>query len=182
MNTITLTGNLTNDPELRYTPAGKPVCNLTVAVSNPTKDPVTGAWKDENPVFLRCTIWNQMAEQVAQSLTKGTRVMVEGQLQQRSYTDRNGTERTLIEMLVNDIGPSLRYATAEVRRTPRDQNTPQAGNASFAQPAMQPAQTPYPQAQASAPAQSNAFTQPAGGQAGDPWATQPALDYDAPPF
>lgn len=116
---ITVVGNLTADPELRFTNSGIPVASFTVASTPRTFDRQSGEWKDGEALFLRCSIWRDAAENVAESLTKGTRVIVQGRLQQRSYTDREGNNRTSIELQVDEIGPSLRYATAKPNRTQR---------------------------------------------------------------
>ncbi len=116
---ITVVGNLTADPELRFTNSGIPVASFTVASTPRTFDRQSGEWKDGEALFLRCSIWRDAAENVAESLTKGTRVVVQGRLQQRSYTDREGNNRTSIELQVDEIGPSLRYATAKPTRTQR---------------------------------------------------------------
>lgn len=114
---ITVVGNLTADPELRYTQNGLPVANFTIA-STP-RSMKDGEWKDGDPLFLRASCWREFAEHVAGSLTKGMRVMAQGRLRQRSYQDREGNQRTAIELEVDEIGPSLRYATAQVTRAAR---------------------------------------------------------------
>jgi single-strand DNA-binding protein len=116
---ITVVGNLTADPELRFTPSGAAVASFTVASTPRTFDRQTNEWKDGEALFLRCSIWRQAAENVAESLTRGMRVVVQGRLQQRSYETREGEKRTVIEMQVDEVGPSLRYATAKVNRTQR---------------------------------------------------------------
>ena len=116
---ITVIGNLTGDPELRFTPAGAAVANFTVASTPRTFDRQTNEWKDSETLFMRCSIWREAAENVAESLTKGTRVVVSGRLVQRSYETREGEKRTVVELQVDEIGPSLRYATAKVTRTQR---------------------------------------------------------------
>jgi single-strand DNA-binding protein len=116
---ITVVGNLTADPELRFTPSGAAVASFTVASTPRTFDRQSNEWKDGEALFLRCSIWRQAAENVAESLTRGMRVIVQGRLQQRSYETREGEKRTVIEMQVDEIGPSLRYATAKVNRTSR---------------------------------------------------------------
>ena len=115
--TITLVGNLTADPELRFTPSGAPVANFTVASTPRTFDRATGEWKDGDAMFLNCSVWRQPAENVAESLTKGMRVIVQGRLKSRSYETREGERRTVFEVDVDEVGPSLRYATAKVTRT-----------------------------------------------------------------
>ncbi|WP_410585438.1 single-stranded DNA-binding protein [Amycolatopsis sp. lyj-108] len=126
---ITVTGNLTSDPELRFTPSGKAVANFTVASTPRTRNSATGEWEDGQALFLRCTIWQQAAENVAESLTRGARVVVQGRLKQRSFETRDGEKRTVVELDVDEIGPSLRYATAKVNKVTR---TPSAQLASTA--------------------------------------------------
>ncbi|MDQ1737768.1 MAG: single-strand DNA-binding protein [Pseudonocardiales bacterium] len=116
---ITVVGNLTADPELRFTPSGAAVASFTVASTPRTFDRQSNEWKDGEALFLRCSIWRQAAENVAESLTRGMRVVVQGRLQQRSFETREGEKRTVIEMQVDEVGPSLRYATAKVNRTQR---------------------------------------------------------------
>lgn len=116
---ITVIGNLTGDPELRFTPTGAAVANFTVASTPRTFDRQSNEWKDGDTLFLRCSIWREAAESVAESLTKGTRVIVTGRLVQRSYETREGEKRTVYELQVDEVGPSLRYATAKVTRTQR---------------------------------------------------------------
>jgi single-strand DNA-binding protein len=113
---ITVVGNLTADPELRYTQNGIPVANFTVASTPRNFDKQSNEWKDGDALFLRCSVWREFAEHVAGSLTKGMRVIVTGRLKQRSYQDREGNNRISIELEVDEIGPSLRYATAQVTR------------------------------------------------------------------
>ncbi|GAB88770.1 single-stranded DNA-binding protein [Gordonia rhizosphera] len=116
---ITVIGNLTADPELRFTPSGAAVANFTVASTPRTFDRQTNEWKDGEALFLRCNIWRDAAENVTESLTKGTRVIVSGRLKQRSYETREGEKRTVVELEVDEIGPSLRYATAKVNKAGR---------------------------------------------------------------
>jgi single-strand DNA-binding protein len=116
---VTVVGNLTNDPELRFTPSGAAVASFTVASSSRYLDKASNEWKDSEPVYLRCSVWRQYAENVAESLTKGTRVIVTGRLKQRSYETREGEKRTVMEVEVDDVGPALRYATAKVNRVQR---------------------------------------------------------------
>jgi single-strand DNA-binding protein len=117
--TITVIGNLTADPELRFTATGAAVANFTVASTPRTFDKNTGEWKDGDALFLRCSLWRQPAENVAESLTRGSRVIVTGRLTQRSYETKEGDKRTVVELAVDEIGPSLRYATAKVNRATR---------------------------------------------------------------
>ena len=116
---ITVIGNLTADPELRFTQSGLAVASFTVASTPRTFDRQSGEWKDGEALFLRCSIWRDAAENVAESLEKGSRVVVQGRLKQRSYTDREGNNRTSIELDVDEIGPSLRYATAKPTKVQR---------------------------------------------------------------
>ena len=114
--TITLVGNLTADPELRFTPSGAAVANFTVASTPRTFDRQTNEWRDGDAMFLNCAVWRQAAENVAESLQKGMRVIVQGRLRSRSYETRDGERRTVFEVDVDEIGPALRYATAKVSR------------------------------------------------------------------
>jgi len=116
---ITVVGNLTADPELRFTPSGAAVASFTIASTPRTFDRNTNEWKDGEALFLRCSIWRQAAENVAESLQRGMRVIASGRLKQRSYETREGEKRTVIELDVEEVGPSLKYATAKVNRTQR---------------------------------------------------------------
>ena len=116
---ITVIGNVTADPELRFTPSGAAVANFTVASTPRTFDRQSGEWKDGEAMFLRCNIWRQAAENVAETLTRGARVIVSGRLKQRSFETREGEKRTVIELDVDEIGPSLRFATAKVTKASR---------------------------------------------------------------
>src|SRR5436305_11350187 len=117
--TITVVGNLTNDPELRFTPSGAAVTSFTVASTPRFLDKQTNEWKDGDALFLRCSIWRQAAENVAESLQRGARVIVQGRLKQRSYETKEGEQRTVYEVEVDEVGPSLRYATAKVGKGQR---------------------------------------------------------------
>ncbi|HET7684377.1 MAG TPA: single-stranded DNA-binding protein [Marmoricola sp.] len=135
---ITVVGNLVDDPELRFTPSGAAVANFRIASTPRTFDRQSNEWKDGEALFLSCSVWRQAAENVAESLTKGMRVVVQGRLKQRSYEDREGQRRTVIELEVDEVGPSLKYATAKVTRASRGGGgfgggddpwaTPQGGN------------------------------------------------------
>jgi single-strand DNA-binding protein len=116
---ITVVGNLTADPELRFTPSGAAVANFTVASTPRTFDRQSGEWKDGDALFMRCNVWRQAAENVAETLTRGMRVMVSGRLRQRSFETREGEKRTVVELEVDEVGPSLRYATAKVNKVSR---------------------------------------------------------------
>jgi len=161
--TITIVGNLTADPELRFTPTGAPVANFTVASTPRTFDRQSGEWKDGEAMFINCSIWRQAAENVAESLTKGMRVIVVGRLRSRSYETREGERRTVFEIEVDEIGPALRYATAKVTRA-----ATQGGNYA-------------PGGNASRGGQSSSGWNAGGGSAGaDPWAN--STQADEPPF
>jgi single-strand DNA-binding protein len=114
---ITVVGNLVDDPELRFTPSGAAVAKFRVASTPRTFDRQTSEWRDGDSLFLTCSVWRQAAENAAESLTKGTRVIVQGRLKQRSYEDRDGVKRTVYELEVDEVGASLRNATAKVTRT-----------------------------------------------------------------
>ena len=116
---VTVVGNLTGDPELRFTPNGAAVASFTVASTTRVLDRATNEWKDGDTMFLRCSVWRQYAENVAESLTKGTRVIVTGRLKQRSYETKEGEKRSVVELDVDDVGPALRNATAKVTRAAR---------------------------------------------------------------
>lgn len=117
-NVVTLVGNITDDPELRFTPSGAPVANFTVAVNRRFRNQ-DGTWNDKLDGFFRCNCWRDMAENVAESLQKGTRVVVVGRLQQRSWEDQEGNKRSAFEIQVDEVGPSLRWATAKIEKTQR---------------------------------------------------------------
>ena len=116
---ITVVGNLTADPELRFTPSGAAVASFTIASTPRNFDRNSNEWKDGEALFLRCSIWRQAAENVAESLQRGMRVVAQGRLKQRSYETREGEKRTVVEMEVEEVGPSLKYATAKVNRSQR---------------------------------------------------------------
>lgn len=116
---ITVIGNLTGDPELRFTPNGAAVANFTIASTPRSFDRNTNEWVDGETLFLRCSLWRDAAENVAESLTKGTRVIAEGKLVQRSFETKEGEKRTVVELQVDEVGPSLRYATARVTKATR---------------------------------------------------------------
>jgi single-strand DNA-binding protein len=116
---ITIAGNLVDDPELRFTPAGQPVAKFRIASTPRYLDKTTNEWKDGDSLFLTCNVWRQAAENVAESLTRGMRVIVSGRLRQRSYETKEGEKRTVYEVEVDDVGPSLRNASAKVNRVAR---------------------------------------------------------------
>ncbi|WP_416565089.1 single-stranded DNA-binding protein [Nocardia testacea] len=154
---ITVIGNLTADPELRFTPAGAAVANFTVASTPRIFDRNTNEWKDGEALFLRCNIWREAAENVAESLVRGSRVIVTGNLKQRSFETREGEKRTVVELDVEEVGPSLKYATAKVNKTSRGNG----GN--------------YRGGQRQQPAQRSADDS-------DPWGSAPSRSTDEPPF
>jgi single-strand DNA-binding protein len=190
---ITLVGNLTGDPELRFTPSGAAVANFTVASTPRTFDRQTNEWKDGETLFMRCSIWRDAAENVAESLQRGTRVVVTGRLKSRSYETKEGEKRTVIEMDADEVGPSLRYATAKVNKTQRGGGggfggSPGGSAGGFGGGAQQ--EDPWatgspagqggpsaPQGGPSAP-QGGPATPQGGGQGG--WGNAPS--YDEPPF
>lgn len=116
---ITVVGNLTGDPELKFAPSGTAVVNFTIASTPRSFDKSSNEWKDGETLFMRCSMWREPAENVAESLTKGMRVIAQGNLVQRAYTTREGENRTVVELQVNEVGPSLRTATAQVERVQR---------------------------------------------------------------
>jgi single-strand DNA-binding protein len=116
---ITIIGNLTADPELRFTPSGAAVANFTVASTPRTFDRQRNEWKDGDTLFMRCSVWREAAENVAESLTRGTRVIASGRLRSRTYDTKEGEKRTVVELEVDEVGPSLRYATTKVNKTQR---------------------------------------------------------------
>jgi single-strand DNA-binding protein len=150
---ITVIGNITGDPELRFTPSGAAVANFTVASTPRQFDRQSNEWKDGETLFMRCSVWRDAAENVAESLQRGTRVIVSGRLKSRSYETKEGEKRTVIEMDVDEVGPSLRYATAKVNRTQRGTGTGGGGFSGGGQ---------------------------GGGQAEDPWATGPSGPSSSP--
>lgn len=128
---ITVIGNLTADPELRFTPSGAAVANFTVASTPRAFDRQSNEWKDQETLFMRCSVWREAAENVAESLTKGTRVIVQGRLKARSYETKEGERRTSTELEVDEIGPSMRYATAKINRNSRGGGNSYGGNQGF---------------------------------------------------
>jgi single-strand DNA-binding protein len=166
---ITITGNLVDDPELRFTPAGQPVARFRVASTPRFRDNTSGEWKDGDSLFLTCNVWRQAAENVAESLTRGMRVIVSGRLRQRSYETKEGEKRTVYEVEVDDVGPSLRNASAKVNRVARSGGDGgYSGGRSSSGPAGQ------------------AGSRSGGSQGGgdsDPWAADSGSGYsDEPPF
>jgi single-strand DNA-binding protein len=172
---ITIAGNLVDDPELRFTPAGQPVARFRVASTPRFRDNATGEWKDGDSLFLTCNVWRQAAENVAESLTRGMRVIVSGRLRQRSYETKEGEKRTVYEIEVDDVGPSLRNASAKVNRVARSGGDGGYGGGQ--------------RGQGGSGGGRPGGGQPGGGQGGqgggdpDPWATDSPGGYsDEPPF
>jgi len=166
---ITIAGNLVDDPELRFTPAGQPVARFRVASTPRFRDNATGEWKDGDSLFLTCNVWRQAAENAAESLTRGMRVIVSGRLRQRSYETKEGEKRTVYEIEVDDVGPSLRNASAKVNRIARSGGNGggggQGGNGGGRQAGAQAAQGG------------------SGGGDSDPWSSDSPGEYsDEPPF
>jgi single-strand DNA-binding protein len=200
---ITVVGNLVDDPELRFTPSGAAVANFRIASTPRTFDKQSNEWKDGDALFLSCAVWRQAAENVAESLQKGMRVVVQGRLKQRSYETREGEKRTVVELDVEEVGPSLKYATAKVARVQRSgggggYNSSQGGGGGDDPWASTPAQSGQPAGQSGG----QPAAQPQGGGQGgnsqggswggqqgggqpaapanDPWASQGGSDE--PPF
>ena len=175
---ITIAGNLVDDPELRFTPAGQPVARFRVASTPRFRDNSTGEWKDGDSLFLTCNVWRQAAENVAESLTRGTRVIVSGRLRQRSYETKEGEKRTVYEVEVDDVGPSLRNASAKVNRVAR--NGPGGGPGGSGSGPAGPA-GPGGSGGRSPGGQGNAGGY--GGGDADPWTSDGPGGYaDEPPF
>ena len=178
---ITIVGNLTGDPELRFTPSGAAVANFTIASTPRTFDRQSNEWKDGETLFLRCSIWREAAENVAESLTKGMRVIAQGRLTQRSYETREGEKRTVVELQVDEIGPALRFASAKVTRAQRSGGGGFGGGGGYGGNAGGPGGQ-------SGGGQGGGFGSSGGGQQqNDPWATAgPASSgggfSDEPPF
>ena len=195
---ITVVGNLVDDPELRFTPSGAAVANFRIASTPRTFDRQANEWKVGEALFLSCSVWRQAAENVAESLTKGMRVVVQGRLKQRSYETREGERRTVVELDVEEVGPSLKYATAKVARVQRSgggggygsqggggddpwASSPAQSNQGAGQGAAQPAAQGNQGNQGGSWGGQQGGGQPQGGAqpASDPWATPGS---DEPPF
>jgi single-strand DNA-binding protein len=176
---ITLVGNLVDDPELRFTPSGAAVANFRIASTPRTFDRQTNEWKDGEALFLTCSVWRQAAENVAESLQRGMRVVVQGRLKSRQYETREGEKRTVFEIDVDEVGPSLKYATAKVTRTTR-----QGGGGGYSgggggqQGGSAPADDPWA---TPAPSGGPSGQQGGGASGGDPWGA-PGVGTDEPPF
>ncbi|PLS24955.1 single-stranded DNA-binding protein [Bifidobacterium imperatoris] len=147
---LTIVGNLTADPEIRTTGGGAPVVNFTIASTPRNHNRQSNQWEDGPALFMRCSCWNDMAQHAAQSLAKGMRVIAQGRLSQRSYQAQDGTNRTVMELTVDEIGPSLRYATAQVMKQSGGNHGGYSGGTTYGNPAGNPPAAPRPTA---APAQ-----------------------------
>ena len=166
---ITVVGNLVDDPELRFTPSGAAVANFRIASTPRTFDRQTNEWKDGDALFLSCSVWRQAAENAAESLTKGMRVIVQGRLRSRQYETREGEKRTVFEIEVDEVGPSLKYASAKVTRAQRSGGGFGGG---------QGGDDPWAN---SGPSSSNQSSSRSSSSNDDPWAT-PGVGSDEPPF
>jgi single-strand DNA-binding protein len=173
--TITIVGNLVDDPDLRFTPSGAAVANFRIASTPRTYDKQSNEWKDGDTLFLSCAVWRQAAENVAESLQKGMRVIVAGRLKSRSYETREGEKRTVFEIDVDEVGPSLKSATAKVTRASRSSGAGDGGGSSFGGGNGSPPSGNDPWA---TPATVGGGSTPSGN---DPWAV-PAAGNDEPPF
>ena len=185
---ITLVGNLVDDPELRFTPSGAAVANFRVASTPRTYDRQSGEWKDGESLFISCSVWRQAAENVAESLQRGMRVIVQGRLKSRSYETRDGEKRTVFEIDVDEVGPSLRNATAKVSKTMRSGpggdsgggygGSGGGGGGGYSGQQNDPWATPQGGGQGQGGGQSGGQPQ----QQNDPWANQGGGSMDEPPF
>ncbi len=143
-NTVTLVGNLTDDPELRFTAQGAAVANFRIAVSKRIRDPQTNEWKDGDTSFFRVNVWRQLAENVAESLTRGTRVIVTGTLKMRQWETQEGEKRSVVEVEASEVGPSLKWATAKMEKTSRQSGGQQAsGGGDWDSPTPVPEEVPF---------------------------------------
>jgi single-strand DNA-binding protein len=181
---ITVVGNLVDDPELRFTPSGAAVANFRIASTPRTFDKQSNEWKDGDALFLSCSVWRQAAENVAESLQRGMRVVVQGRLKARTYETREGEKRTVFEIEVEEVGPSLKYATAKVSRTTRSGGNGGGGGFGGGAPAGgAPESDPW--ATPAAPAQGGnsggGWNAPSAPAQNDPWAA-PGVGGDEPPF
>ena len=194
---ITIIGNLTADPELRFTPSGAAVADFTVASTPRTFDRNSNEWKDGDTLFMRCSVWREAAENVAESLRKGMRVIVQGRLTQRSYETREGERRTVVEIQVDEVGPSLRRAKAQVTRTAASGGGQGGGQGGYSQGGGQGGYSNQGSGQGGYGGQGGqgqggygnqgnqgSYGAPAGGSSNDPWRTEPGASSfgDEPPF
>ena len=185
---ITLVGNLVDDPELRFTPSGAAVAKFRIASTPRTFDRQTNEWKDGEALFLSCSVWRQAAENVAESLQRGMRVIVQGRLKQRSYETREGEKRTVVELDVDEVGPSLKYATAKVARTTRQGGGGGYSGGGASGGGDDPWASAAPASGQGAGGQQAGYSGGQGGQGGqsapanDPWAAPGVSSSEEPPF
>lgn len=170
---ITIVGNLTADPELRFTPNGSAVVDFTVASTPRTFNRQTNQWEDGSALFMRCSAWNEFAENISETLRKGMRVIVQGNLVQRSYEDRNGQQRTVVELRVDEVGPSLRWARAQVARTERGGQSRGGYQGGYGD---------APQGGSYGASNQANYGAPAGGSTDDPWRSSDDASFGEPPF
>jgi len=188
---ITVVGNLVDDPELRFTPSGAAVANFRIASTPRTFDRQANEWKDGDALFLSCSVWRQAAENVAESLQKGMRVVVQGRLKQRQYETREGEKRTVVELDVDEVGPSLKYATAKVARTTRQGGGGGYSGGGASGGGDDPWASAAPASGQGGGGQQGGYSGGQGGQgsqggqsapANDPWAAPGVSSSDEPPF
>ena len=185
---ITVVGNLVDDPELRFTPSGAAVANFRIASTPRTLDRQTNEWKDGDALFLSCSVWRQAAENVAESLQKGMRVVVQGRLKQRQYETREGEKRTVVELDVDEVGPSLKYATAKVARTTRQGGGGGYSGGGASGGGDDPWASAAPASGQGGGGQQAGYPGGQGGQGGqsapanDPWAAPGVSSSEEPPF
>ena len=185
---ITVVGNLVDDPELRFTPSGAAVANFRIASTPRTLDRQTNEWKDGDALFLSCSVWRQAAENVAESLQKGMRVVVQGRLKQRQYETREGEKRTVVELDVDEVGPSLKYATAKVARTTRQGGGGGYSGGGASGGGDDPWASAAPASGQGGGGQQAGYSGGQGGQGGqsapanDPWAAPGVSSSEEPPF
>jgi single-strand DNA-binding protein len=185
---ITVVGNLVDDPELRFTPSGAAVANFRIASTPRTLDRQTNEWKDGDALFLSCSVWRQAAENVAESLQKGMRVVVQGRLKQRQYETREGEKRTVVELDVDEVGPSLKYATAKVARTTRQGGGGGYSGGGASGGGDDPWASAAPTSGQGGGGQQGGYSGGQGGQSGqsapanDPWAAPGVSSSEEPPF
>ena len=186
---ITVVGNLVDDPELRFTPSGAAVANFRIASTPRTLDRQTNEWKDGDALFLSCSVWRQAAENVAESLQKGMRVVVQGRPKQRLYETREGEKRTVVELDVDEVGPSLKYATAKVARTTRQGGGGGYSGGGASGGGDDPWASAAPASQGGqSGGQQGGYSGGQGGQGGqsapvnDPWAAPGVSSSEEPPF
>jgi single-strand DNA-binding protein len=185
---ITVVGNLVDDPELRFTPSGAAVANFRIASTPRSFNRQTNEWEDGEALFLSCSVWRQAAENVAESLQKGMRVVVQGRLKQRQYETREGEKRTVVELDVDEVGPSLKYATAKVARTTRQGGGGGYSGGGASGGGDDPWASAAPASGQGGGGQQGGYSGGQGGQGGqsapanDPWAAPGVSSSEEPPF